>query len=305
VIEGGQLKLVNTAAFDYEKEQSITLVVKAIDTGKPNLNGAGRLDDTKEIVVTVKDINEKPVLTIAPQITIAENAKGAELSTVTVVDPEKDTITYEVRNGQAIDDRFEVKDGKLKLKDAVSFDFEVEQSLTLTVTATDNGKPNLDGTGKLDDTQTIAISVTDINEKPVLTLDAQASLDENVKGGELAAIAVVDPEKDAITYTFKIGDKVDDRFEVKNGRLKLKDGVAFDFEKEAQFTLSVMATDTGKPSTDGTGKLSDQKDILVKVNNLNEKPTLTIAASATVAENEAGVICRIGVGLTQKIAQRT
>jgi Domain of unknown function (DUF4347) len=290
VIEDGQLKLVQTAAFDYEKEQSITLVVKAIDTGKPNLNGAGRLDDTKEIVVAIKDINEKPVLTMASQVTIAENATGAELSAVTVVDPEKDTITYEVRNGQAIDDRFEVKAGKLKLKDDVSFDFETEPSLTLTVTATDNGKPNLDGVGKLDDTQTIAVTVKDINEKPVLTLDAQASLDENIKGGDFAAIAVTDPEKDAIAYTFKIGDKVDDRFEIKSGRLKLKDGVAFDFEKEAQFTLSVMATDTGKPSTDGTGKLSDQKDILVKVNNLNEKPTLTIASSATVVENEAGAI---------------
>jgi hypothetical protein len=290
VIEGGQLKLVNTAAFDYEKEQSITLVVKAIDTGKPNLNGAGRLDDTQTIVVTVKDINEKPVLTMAPKVMVAENAKGAELSAVTVVDPEKDTITYEIRNGRTIDDRFEVKDGKLKLKDDVSFDFEAEPSLTLTVMATDNGKPNLDGTGKLEDTQTIAISVKDINEKPILTLDAQASLDENVKGGDLAAIAVVDPEKDAIAYTFKIGDKVDDRFEVKNGKLKLKDGVAFDFEKESQLTLSVMATDTGKPSTDGTGKLSDQKDILVKVNNLNEKPILTIAASAMVIENTTGAV---------------
>jgi hypothetical protein len=248
------------------------------------------LDDTKEIVVTVKDINEKPILTIAPQVTISENAKGAELSAVTVVDPEKDTIAYEIRNGQAIDDRFEVKAGKLKLKDNLSFDFETEASLTLTVMAIDNGKPNLDGAGKLDDTQTIAITVKDINEKPVLTLDAQASLDENVTGGDLAAIALVDPEKDAIAYTFKIGTKIEDRFEVKNGRLKLKDGVAFDFEKEAQFTLSVMATDMGKPSTDGTGKLSDQKDILVKVNNLNEKPTLTIASSATVVENETGVI---------------
>jgi hypothetical protein len=289
-VKDGKLKLKDTMSFDFETEPSLTLTVTATDNGKPNLGGAGKLDDTQTIAVTVQDINEKPVLTMASQVTIAENAKGVEISALTLVDPEKDTITYEVRKGQMIDDRFEVKDGKLKLKDDVSFDFETEPSLTLTVTATDNGKPNLEGEGKLDDIQTIAITVKDINEKPALTLETQASLDENINGGDLAAIAAADPEQDAIAYTFKIGDKVDDRFEVKNGRLKLKDGVAFDFEKESQFTLSVMATDTGKPSTDGTGKLSDQKDILVKVNNLNEKPTLTIAASSTVAENEAGAI---------------
>ncbi|NBG97148.1 hypothetical protein GTQ45_15530, partial [Pyruvatibacter mobilis] len=82
----------------------------------------------------------------------AENAAGAVVGTLTTTDPDAgDTHTYAVS-----DDRFEVVDGQLKLKDGVSLDHEAADTISLDVTTTD--------AGGLSRTETFTISVSDENE---------------------------------------------------------------------------------------------------------------------------------------------
>ena len=58
---------------------------------------------------------------------VDENAAGAMVGAVTVSDPDADdTHTYSVS-----DERFEVADGMLKLKDGMSLDHETEDSVTV------------------------------------------------------------------------------------------------------------------------------------------------------------------------------
>jgi FG-GAP-like repeat len=190
-------------------------------------------------------------------------------------------LSYTIRRNGAIDARFEYQGGKLKLKAGESLDFEKEQSLVLEVTATDTGKP-LGVANALKDVKTIALTVTDINESPVLELDAQVLVDEGAKGVELSVISVVDPERDNINYTFMVGDEVDDRFEVKNGKLKLKDNFSFDFETEPQLVLTVIATDSGKSGIPGAALMSDRKDIAIMIKNVNEpRPEILFQNSRT------------------------
>eukprot|EP00903_Cladosiphon_okamuranus_P002240 g2238.t1 len=90
---------------------------------------------------------------------VPENEAGVDLVELSVVDPDAgDTHSFTVS-----DERFEVvSDGQnylLKLKDDAAVDYETEQSITLDVTATDNGG--------LSDTETITLDVLDGKDSKV------------------------------------------------------------------------------------------------------------------------------------------
>lgn len=80
-------------------------------------------------------MNEAPTDVTLSNTSVAENAPGAVIGTLSVTDVDVgDHTTYTVS-----DDRFEVVNGSLKLKNSVSLDYETTHSLNLTVTATDSG----------------------------------------------------------------------------------------------------------------------------------------------------------------------
>ncbi|MCP5081122.1 MAG: tandem-95 repeat protein [Alphaproteobacteria bacterium] len=83
---------------------------------------------------------------------ITENQAGAIAATLSVIDPNpSDSHTYTLS-----DDRFEVVNNQLKLKDDARLDFEKGTQVSVDVTAID--------TGGLRTTETIAISVEDVSE---------------------------------------------------------------------------------------------------------------------------------------------
>jgi hypothetical protein len=91
--------------------------------------------------------------------TVVENTSGAVIGALSVVDPDVgDTHSFTVS-----DDRFEVVNGHLKLKDGVSLDFEDKASIDITVTAKDSGGNEL--------AEVFTISVGNVNEAPVVTAD--------------------------------------------------------------------------------------------------------------------------------------
>jgi len=101
--------------------------------------------------------NESPTAIALSAATVAENALGAVIGTLTTTDVDAtDTHSY------AIDDvRFEVVSGELKLKDTESLDFETEATVDVTVTATDSGG--------LTFSQLFTVTVTDVAEITSLT----------------------------------------------------------------------------------------------------------------------------------------
>ena len=85
---------------------------------------------------------------------VDENAAGAMVGAVTASDVDDgDMHTYTVS-----DDRFEVADGMLKLKDDQMLDHEMEDSVMVTVTVTDSG----DLSASMD----VTVGVNDLNEAP-------------------------------------------------------------------------------------------------------------------------------------------
>ncbi|MEQ8748071.1 carbohydrate-binding domain-containing protein, partial [Pyruvatibacter sp.] len=201
---------------------------------------------------------------------VDENEAGAVVGTLQTTDPDEgDTHTYAVS-----DDRFEVVDGQLKLKDGVALDHEAEPSLAIDVTTTD--------AGGLSRTETFNIAVGDINEVVTdIALD-NTTIAENAPGAVVGTLSVVDPDE-GDTHTYAVSD---DRFEVVDGQLKLKDGVALDHEAEEAISVDVTATDAGG--------LARTETFDIAVSDVNEAPNDITLTPAPHFGDTAELTVRLG-----------
>ncbi|MBO7082167.1 MAG: cadherin domain-containing protein, partial [Neisseriaceae bacterium] len=242
--------------------------------------GGGGDDDKNDHSGNQPQNNREPDLDLPDTVSIKENVKGAKIATVKASDPDGDSISYTIS-----DNRFEIVSGSLKLKDGVALDYEKEPIVSVTVIAKD-GHGNQDSeTVKIkvvDDTSDNATTPTPTptpNREPDLDLGQDTvSIKENVKGAKITSVKFSDPDGDQPIYEIS-----DNRFEIVAGSLKLKDGVALDYEKEPIVSVTVIAKD-------GHGN-QDSETVRIKVvddtsDNPNHEPVLTLGKSeVSIKEN--------------------
>jgi hypothetical protein len=148
-IIGSEVRLKADAPVQIGNPQTYNLTVKVTDAGGNSYS---------EIVsVQLADTNDAPNVPSLSGNTVAENAAGATVGTVSATDPDiGDNLSYSVN-----DSRFEAVNGTLKLKAGVSLNHESEPSVSVKVTATDSGG--------LSSHKDFTINVTNVNEAPVAT----------------------------------------------------------------------------------------------------------------------------------------
>ncbi|MEL7252910.1 MAG: PA14 domain-containing protein [Pseudomonadota bacterium] len=257
-VVNGEVRLREGVMLDHEEAATIEVNVTATDSGGATL--------TESFTVTVSDVNEGPSDVSITGGTVAENAAGAVVGTLSVVDPDAgDTHSFEVS-----DDRFEVVNGELRLREGVALDHEDAASVQVEVTVTDSGGATL--------TESFTIEVTDVNEGPSDVALSDTTVAENAVGAVVGTISVVDPDA-GDTHSFEVSD---DRFEVANGELRLRDGVALDHEEAATIEVEVTATDSG-------GAILTESFTII-VADVNEGPSDLSLTGGTVAENVAGAV---------------
>ncbi len=128
---------------------SIDLVVSSIERLEIVVDGGG---------------NAAPTDIALSNATVAENAPGAVIGTLSTTDPNAgDTHTYTVS-----DSRFEVVGSTLQLRPGQSLDYEAEASVSLDITATD--------AGGLTRTETFIITVTDVQGNTIVGTAAGETL---------------------------------------------------------------------------------------------------------------------------------
>ena len=254
----GSLKLKDGESLNHEDAASVNVVVTATDSGDLTTN--------ETFTITVSDVNEAPTNLALSASTVAENAAGAVIGTLTSSDVDADdTVTYTVS-----DERFEVVDGSLKLKDGESLNHEDAASVNVVVTATDSGD--------LTTNETFTITVSDVNEAPTNLALSASTVAENAAGAVIGTLTSSDVDADdTVTYTVS-----DERFEVVDGSLKLKDGESLNHEDAASVNVVVTATDSGDLTTNET--------FTITVSDVNEAPTNLALSASTVAENAAGAV---------------
>ena len=255
-VVGGLLRLKPGLSIDHEIEDSVTLQLTAEDQDG--------LDYSESFTITVNDVNEVPTDIAVSNLSVDENDAGANIGNVTVTDPD-DGDTHSI----TVDDsRFEVVGGVLRLVGGQSLDHETEDSVTIQLTAEDSGG--------LDYSESVTITVNDLNEDPTDIALSGTSIAENDAGATVGNVTVTDPD-DGDSHTVTVDDT---RFEVVGGVLRLKAGQSLDHETEDSVTVQLTADD-------GNGG-DYNESFTITVIDENEAPTAIALSNNDIDENDVG-----------------
>ena len=208
---------------------------------------------------------------------VEENtATGVDIGEpVRATDDDNDTLTYSLDATSAASFDISSTTGQLQTKAAL--DFEDKSSYTVTVSVSDSKDANSDVDDVTDDTITVTIQVTNVNEAPVFTPIEPVlyDVDENTIAGEDigAPVAATDDDNDTLTYSLDDSSRATFDIVATTGQLQTK--AALDYEMGTiSYTVTVIATDP--PGED------DTIDVTITVNNVEEPGTVTLSSTQPV-----------------------
>ena len=234
--------------------------------------------------IQVLPVNDKPLFDKSKvqsgklTVSIPENSLvNTGLTTVTAQDSvdsnrdSKNSLTYKLVNVSGSPSSvFQVnsKTGAITVK-AATLDYEKQKTYEMKIVVTDNGVPG-NRSDKLTDTILVHVDVTDVNEPPVIEQeDYEFNVDENSAAGTFVGeIKVTDEDtNDNLTLSI-LGSSIP--FSVKSVdsrkfNLVVAQGASLDFETKSSYTFKVRVTD---------GEKSDTSNVVVKINDVNEKPVI-------------------------------
>ena len=233
---------------------------------------SGGLSDSITVNITVTDVNEAPTVSGSTAVRYAENG-AAVVAAYTATDPENDSVTWSLTGADAED--FSISSaGALDFLNPPDFenpmDNNTDNVYDLIVSASD---------GTLSGTLAVQVTVTNVNEGPVVTGDATVEYAENGTAA-IATYTATDPEGATVTWSLTGADAED--FRVSSAGV-LTFRTAPDFETPADentdnvYDVTVSASDRS---------LSGTLAVQVTVTDVNE--VLTVTGDATVEYDENG-----------------
>jgi Ca2+-binding RTX toxin-like protein len=271
-----------TASYDYESDvREASYVVVARDNG----GTAPFFSAFQTVAISITNVNETPevpVLQSALAFIVEGDIAGTVAARFVLADPDG-TVPQLVASGNP-GGLFDIVGSELRLAAAV--DFETLSGFGFAIADQDaDGRADIrvsmsfhadDGELQSAETAPLVFYVEDVNEAPSAIVDAglAASFAERdrIAAGTarpaitLATLSVADPDlagQANAQYTYAVDDA---RFEMVGNQLRLREGVAFDYESEDQVTVRVTATDQSVDplsiSRDFTFAVDNRDDIL-------------------------------------------
>jgi Ca2+-binding RTX toxin-like protein len=264
-VAGNQILLANGAALDYEAGATRTLQVTA--------TAADGSTHIQTVTVNVADVNEAPTITSAAAFSVAEN--GTAVGTMTATDPDAGaTRSWSIAGTDANLFHIDAQTGALTFVAAPNYeapqDAGGDNVYNLTVSVSDGTNTTSQG---------LAVTVTNVNEAPTLSLTGSGSVNENVAAATVATFTASDPDA-GTTLSYTLGGADANLFVIDGNTVRLKDGVSLDYEQATHRDLTLTVSDGSKSATQA---------LTVQVTDVNEAPTITSAAAFTVAENGTAV----------------
>ena len=244
-------------------------------------SSSGALTDTVTVTVTVTDAND-----IAP--TITSGATGDALAENTEVAPttaiyeatgtfDVDAIVWSLKAGSDTGLSIDSGTGAVTFDNATTPDHETKASYSFTVVAT---------SGSLTAEQVVTIAVTDVNEAPVITKDADGGIAASTVSDTkaIATIAATDPDGDTLTYSVT---DTDFEIDANTGVLTFKNPPTYDSATAANNTKTVTVTVSD-------GALSDTVVVTITVTapavGPNNAPTFVDASDAEISALAVSVV---------------
>ena len=253
--------------------------------------------------------NNEPTFGVDGVLTreVAENT-GANVdvgAAVAATDDDSDTLHYWLTGTNASSFTVDSGTGQIKTKDGITYNFENREFYDVSVNVRDNKDAAGNSNTLRDDTVSVIVNVTDVNETPAIsTTQTAISVEENQTS--VLTYVATDPDNannqtnDANnTLTWSV-ESADDGsfFEIgsTSGVLTFKNAPNFEDKQDAGndnvYNVTVTVTDNGIDGARGASNhLSISKSLAVTVTDVNETPTLTTApSSVTFDENATGVV---------------
>ncbi|KAM4554680.1 protocadherin gamma-A2-like isoform 43-T43 [Odontesthes bonariensis] len=273
-----KVEMVLHKPLDREKEEQISLLLKAVDGGDPQMSG------TVKIYVTVLDANDNaPVFTQSVyKAAITENSqRGTIVTTVSASDADKGTngkISYAVSTTMdSVSDIFTVNEnGEVILVGEV--DFERAKYYQIDIEAKD--------TGGLSDSTKIIVDVIDINDnKPVINIFSKSgSIPEDSQHNTVIAMfSVLDPDSSKNGQVIcRINENVPFRIVTSsNDFYSLVTDIDLDRERASEYNITVTCSDEGVPS------LSSSVTLTLQISDVNDNAPVFERSSyeAYIVEN--------------------
>ncbi|CAH0406955.1 unnamed protein product [Chilo suppressalis] len=271
-----------TGKLDRELRSSYTITVTAKDRGDPP-----NITRTK-IFINILDENDNSPVFDPKQYSasVPENASiGASVLQVSATDIDEDIngrVRYAIASGDENRD-FGISEDTGIVRVAKNLNFERKSRYILTIRAEDSAKDDVKF-----DTAEISISIQDINDNPPTFLDSPylAYVMENVippNSGYIITVHAYDadspPFNNQVRYFIKEGDADLFKINASSGQISLLR--TLDREAQDEYTLSVVAMDTGSPPLTGSGTVK----IVVQDVNDNSPEFERQSYKATLKEN--------------------
>ncbi len=182
---------------------------------------------------------------------------------VAATDFNNDMLFYSLSGTDAASFEIGQNTGQLSLASSVTLDFEGKRSYRITVEVSDRADPLDDADMAIDAMQSVTVTVTNVNEMPVVTGAATASFVEN-SSSAVARYTGTDPERDMLTWT--VSDTANFWIS-QRGQLYFRSPPSY--ETQTNYTVTVMAEDDGN--------LRDSLTVTVTVTDVEEDGVVIIS----------------------------
>jgi uncharacterized protein (UPF0179 family) len=227
-------------------------------------NATTPLHDEETITVTVNEVNVPPVLGAIGNKSVDEGALLSFTATATDADQPANTLTFSLLSGPA---------GASINPGTGAFTWTPTEaqgpgSFTFEVRVTDNGTP------ALFDTESITVTVNEVNAAPVLNAIGSQTVNELVALTFTASATDSDLPADTLTYSL-IAAPAGASINATTGAFSWTPTEA---QGPGDYPFTVRVTDTGVPV------LHDEETITVTVNEANLAPVLAPIGNQTVDE---------------------
>ena len=224
------------------------------------------------VTIQVTNVDEAPVLSGEAHVTLEENS-GVFVGCYGAADPERAEVTWKALSG--LDGtKFELIDGtdpctrELRFKEPPDFDARADSNRDnrYQVTLNTSDKASAGKPGSL----AVTVTLTDVDEPPVITGPASVDFDENATG-TVATYSALDPEAGTVALRL-IGSDSDD-FSFTDGVLRFDSAPNFEDPDDAggnnTYEVIVEARDALDTAT---------QDVTVNVTNVDEAGGLTLSS---------------------------
>jgi len=195
----------------------------------------GTNQDTATITINITDGNEAPVLNNAVISRTEDSSLTAITLSATDVDV-GDTLSYSISGGEAGSFNIDNSTGVVTFK--VAPDYETKSSYTFTATASD---------GTNQDTATIIINITDLNDHTPVLNDSTISVPESSSLGAITLSATDVDVSDTLSYSISGGDSGSFNIDGNTGVVTFK--VAPDYETKSSYTFTATVSDGTNQNT--------------------------------------------------------